>query len=130
MIGFKEWCAKLAPVAEAASKGLEIQWLSGGVWVEKEPASGFSVCHEYRIKPRTIMIGDMEIPEPMRETPEECASVFIVDISCGGPDVNLAIGANYRENYHRAMLDRGLIHSSQDGAITHSKALIALTAKK
>lgn len=128
---FQKWCEMLVPVVEAASLGSDIEWLDhNGVWLPKGKTTGFVVDGKYRIKPRTIMIGDIEVPEPMREAPAESSNVFAVDISCCGPDINLVIGSNYREKYHRQMLDRGLLHSSRESAIAHAKALIALTAKK
>ena len=80
---------------------------------------------EIRRKPRTIKIGDIDVPEPVRTAPDHefyypvlsNASLFNNEIWLGGAqDI--------------AKLERGLIHLDKESAITHAKALLSLTQKK
>ncbi|MDC9591992.1 hypothetical protein PSI23_22685, partial [Xenorhabdus sp. XENO-10] len=46
-------------------------------WIECDFKLYFHPNVEYRIKPRTIRIGDMDIPEPVREPLEEGTVYFL-----------------------------------------------------
>lgn len=79
---------------------------------------------EYRRKPRTIRIGEYDVPEPMREAPEERACYFFPTM--GRPDNPLDLVWRGDE-MDLANLDRGLCHSTREAAELHAKALISLT---
>lgn len=81
---------------------------------------------EYRIKPRTIKIGEVDVPEPVRDES---------DMVNGGeyyfPLVN---GEDLCEDYYWSgdymdllLLKRGLIHKTKEAAIAHAKALIKIS---
>ena len=75
---WQKWCEETAPVMEAAGRGEEVEVFAGGRWLDKEGGVFYSGA-KYRIKPRTIRIGEYDVPEPMREAPD-VGSVFQNDI--------------------------------------------------
>ncbi|MGJ0624012.1 hypothetical protein [Xenorhabdus bovienii] len=80
----------------------------------------------YRLKTRTIKIGDIDVPEPVREPLENEQKYYYPCILsdewlCG--DVLW-----WGDLYDVARLNRGLIHLDPESAELHAKALISLTA--
>jgi len=77
------------------------------------------------LSPKTIRIGEFDVPEPLRECPTDGTQVFVVYLS-GEPECAefTWIGASSRG---RTNLQRGLLHTTREAAILHSKALISLT---
>lgn len=82
--------------------------------------------HPHRIKPRTIMIGDMEVPEPVRDVREfnEGDTYYLPNLSrsklydlyiWSGDDVDLRL------------LKRGLIQKTEEAVLLHAKALIKIS---
>ncbi|MDE1488952.1 hypothetical protein KKI90_22265 [Xenorhabdus bovienii] len=89
----------------------------------------FDPDSEYRLKPRTIKIGEYDVPEPVREPLEEYDEYFYVNTGAiyheGGASFSRWMG-NDVDNYR---LSAGLIHLDHESAELHAKALISLTAK-
>lgn len=77
------------------------------------------------MQPKTIRIGEFDVPEPLRECPTDGTQVFVVYLS-GEPEcVEFTwIGASSRD---RVKLHRGLLHKTRDDAVLHARALISLT---
>ena len=72
------------------------------------------------------MIGDIEVPEPMRNA-IGCGEKYFVPLLPGGGVAECTwVG---RES-DCSLIDNGLCHKTRGAAITHAIALIALTAKK
>lgn len=96
------------------------------------PWSGFigdptwDVRAKYRRKPRTIRIGEFDVPEPLREAPA-LGSAYMV------PNMFTVSGATYRnwdsDTADFIALERGLAHLTSEAAELHAKALISLSAK-
>lgn len=82
---------------------------------------------EYRFKPRTIRIGDMEAPEPMRVAPIGGEVYWVVDLMDQELCTELAWNGADPE---RRWLSIGVCHATKKAAIQHAKALIALTEVK
>ncbi|CDM90428.1 hypothetical protein [Xenorhabdus bovienii] len=86
----------------------------------------FDPDKEYRLKPRTIRIGSVDVPEPVREPLEEGQDYYFLDL--GGESY-------YDETFWLGDLDdvdrlnRCLIHLDRESAVMHAKALISLTEK-
>jgi hypothetical protein len=118
---FKRNCAVLAAWYSGDCKEvLEIK--SGDEWVHCV-ANGpvLPVGYELRIKPRTITVNGIEVPEPARWL-KVGPPVWYVDAASRkgywearfrGTDVELI------------MLDRGLVHRTEEAAARHFEALIA-----
>ena len=81
----------------------------------------------YRFKPRTIRIGDMEAPEPMRVAPIGGEVYWVVDLMAQELCTELAWNGADPE---RRWLSIGVCHVTKKAAIQHAKALIALTEVK
>lgn len=81
----------------------------------------------YRIKPKTIRIGEIDVPEPVRETPENGQRYFVIDHTT--PD---AIDEyQWRDDdVDNRWLSRGLIHLTKEAAELHAKALILVSGGK
>lgn len=75
----------------------------------------------FRPIPRNITIGDMEVPEPVREPLDYDDEYWAVDHSIEAL-VDCYTWANDKKDRH--WLKRGLIHRTKEAAITHAKALI------
>ncbi|MDE9588220.1 hypothetical protein [Xenorhabdus bovienii] len=81
---------------------------------------------EYRLKPRTIRIGNIEVPEPVREPLEYDTKCFQPVINClGGAVTDWFYWKNSKKDNER--LENGLIHLDRESAELHVKALISLT---
>ena len=136
MSNFQEWCVKVLPFIQAAENGEVVQGScdNGVEWFDLDsapacdPALTFDFDdYDYRIKPRTIMIGDIEAPEPMRKPPHDGACVWYVDVSKREAVFSIDwLGTGWQHT----LLDRGLVHEERSDAHAYAKALIALTAKK
>ena len=78
----------------------------------------------WRIKPRTIMIGDMEVPEPIKEPPE-LETVLYVPRTDDDYFFYEFFFRGLAHQYNR--IDMGMCHLSEEAAITHAKALIKIS---
>lgn len=87
---------------------------------------GFDVFDkfEFQIKPRTIFIGEFEIPEPLKEAPEKGST-------CSYPNPTVELGVQqFKWNGSKGqlrMLQHGQVHSSFDNAFAHCCAIIKVS---
>lgn len=86
----------------------------------------YEFSHHLRIKPNTIKIGDIEVPEPLREAPDTGTGYCVVAI--GSSSLYFYQTWDAHPSEYRA-LDRGLIHLTGEAAVQHAKALLAFTEK-
>jgi len=122
-----EW-AQMMQLPESEWRDVEFRY--GDTWmsVDKGDAPAFNAHKEYRFKPRTIRIGDYDVPEPMpmRASPKIGSRYFSVE----GLDEgvwNREWTDDYLDNLRLA---RGTIHETRENAELMLKALISLTQKK
>lgn len=136
-----KWHTHAALMAEYAKDAAETdtpweRWeyrLTGGIWTSFKEASRpyWYESTEYRRKPdkpRTIRIGNFDVPEPLREEPEEGHAVFLVmphkpsgfltKYWLRDPELDLFV------------LNMGLLHSTMRAAAIHAEALRSLTSTK
>ncbi|MDX7992618.1 hypothetical protein [Xenorhabdus littoralis] len=116
--------AKLAQETERPWEYFEIY--AAGEWISASVPLAFLVNQEYRLKPKTIRIGNIDVPEPVRE-PLECDQEYFVVATSGL--FPASIGVWNSAKIHMIYLERGLIHLDRESAELHAQALIALTAK-
>ncbi|MBE8596816.1 hypothetical protein [Xenorhabdus sp. BG5] len=95
------------------------------IWIDCERCITFDPHLMYRLKPRTIKIGEYDVPEPVREPLEELTMYYIPDI-CGNYADAICWDGDEQDTI---WLQRGLIHLDRESAELHAKALIALTSK-
>ncbi|EOQ63938.1 hypothetical protein F935_01568 [Acinetobacter calcoaceticus ANC 3811] len=87
---------------------------------------GFDVFDkfDFQIKPRTIFIGEYEVPEPLKEAPEKGST-------CSYPSPNAELGVQqFKWNGSRGqlrLLQHGQVHSSFDNAFSHCCAIIKVS---
>jgi len=78
---------------------------------------------EYRRRPRTIRIGEYDVPEPMREAPERNQLYYAADM-CGVDSWQWAGDVTDLQ-----LLEFGLCHSTKEAAELHAKALLSFTRR-
>ncbi|KMJ44687.1 hypothetical protein AB204_13000 [Xenorhabdus khoisanae] len=120
--------ARLSHITDKPWEYFQYRYGDGNDWLEYDNDFGFHPEVDYRLKPRTIKIGDIEVPEPVREPLEECTRYYCPDINTYGTsdaDYHLWDG----DGNDKDRLQNGLIHLDRESAELHAKALIALTAK-
>lgn len=95
-----------------------------GVWSDCNEQPGWANDFEYRRKPRTIRIGEFDVPEPMHNKPKKGEMYFSFD------------QYNYDNIFDFTWLDDsadnkalalGMCHATKEAAILHAIALISLT---
>ncbi|CDH25150.1 hypothetical protein [Xenorhabdus bovienii] len=88
----------------------------------------FDPDKEYRLKPRTIRIGLVDVPEPVREPLEDDTDYYVPNLTgYVGLMSSEITWENHDSDY--ALLQRGLIHLDHESAELHAQALISLTQK-
>ena len=124
---WQKWCEDTAPVMAAVGRGEVVQVFCAGKWIDKEAWTTFQNGLKYRIKPRTIRIGDYDVPEPMREAPEVESQYWVADPALE----SLCWAYTWRDDATDAFfMNRNVCHSTREAAELHAQALISLTAKK
>lgn len=78
---------------------------------------------EYRVKPDTIMVNGIEVPEPQRVAPADDKRYWITDVTAIEPDEFELCWAG--TECEMTWLQRGLVHLSKENAIAHAKAMVA-----
>ena len=136
MSRFKDWCENVMPFVVASSNGEVVQAScdNGHTWFDmdecdtSDPALQFDFGdYDYRIKPRTIKIGDFDVPDPMRNEPDPWCEYFVVEILGDIPALRQTWNGL---DYEKRWLSRGLCHKSKESAIAHAEAIISLTRAK
>lgn len=82
----------------------------------------------YRRKPRTIRIGEFDVPEPLREAPAMESTYWAIDFFAKDSFV-----VDYQwdnDSTDQRMLRAGVCHATREAAELHAKALISLSAPK
>ena len=136
MSDFKDWCEKVMPFVIASSNGDVVQascdnghsWFDMSECERSDPALQFDFDdYDYRIKPRTIKIGDFDVPEPMRVEPDSGCEYFVVEALS---DIPAASQIWNGMDCEKRWLSMGLCHKSKESAIAHAKAIISLSSMK
>lgn len=94
-----------------------------GTWVD-------CVCHpswwshtQYRRKPRSIMIGDIEVPEPCKVSLKYKEEYFIPLLTTAGASLRIWNG----DKHDAYVLKSNLVHLDFQSAALHAKALIEVS---
>lgn len=88
-----------------------------------------SYIDNFKQKQKTIMIGDMEVPEPVREPLERDQPYYVTQSLAD--DQSCCKRYNWRgDAYDKTVLERGLVHLTKEAAKAHSKALIKVSGGK
>ena len=129
MNSLQKWCKDNLHVIEASANGEVVQIKPTGCeqWVDIDyPCFRGDLAYEYRVKPRTIKIGDFDVPEPMRTDIGIGNKYFTPSLASAS-----AIGCKWLgDGRDYELLRNGLCHDTCEAAEVHAKALIALTSAK
>ena len=112
--------------AGADGKEIQVKFSCSDHWCEMDESDKWDMSCEYRIKPKVIMIGGMEVPEPCREPLEDNDAYYVPHLEYAGDCVHFWKGSVH--DHHRLL--NGLVHLDPEAANMHSKALISLTSKE
>ena len=74
--------------------------------------------------PKTIRIGEYDVPEPVREPLEKDTEYWIAHFSLEGLANRFKW---YSDKFDNRVLKNGLIHLTKEDAVIHAKALLSLT---
>lgn len=126
---FQDWSKELLPVVQAAAEGasIEVCTRGTGLWVAKVGSQGFNPNYKYRVAPKTIRIGDYDVPEPMREAPDVGTTYYT---ACTMDKDLWGYATWVGDNMDTVWLLRGVVHSTKEAAVLHSRALVSLTQGK
>ena len=130
MNSLQKWCKDNLHVIEASANGEVVQIKPTGCeqWVDiNYPCFRGDLAYEYRVKPRTIKIGDFDVPEPMRVEPDSGCEYFVVEALS---DIPAASQIWNGMDCEKRWLSMGLCHKSKESAIAHAKAIISLASMK
>lgn len=94
-------------------------------WIDAIDPISFDPKVKYRRKPKTIRIGEFDVPEPVREPLEYNQEYWIADVAYGKPHRNWWGGGEYA----LCCLVAGLIHLTKDAAQIHIDALLNFTKR-
>jgi hypothetical protein len=117
----------------AIANGEQIQWRNiDETWrdepakeVLREIAGSMSSPERYRIKPKTIRIGEFEVPEPLRETPAIGEKYFVANTASYSYPVFSSEWSGDDVDFYR--LNIGLIHLTEEATQLHLDALLSFT---
>ena len=118
--------AEIAQTTDKPWEHFEVRQNDSCVWKAIHLPVRFYSHMEYRLKPepKTIRIGEYDVPEPVREPLEDDKEYWGVD--------PMAEELAWKYKWHNALfcnlrLRRGLIHLTKEAAVIHAKALLSLT---
>lgn len=124
---------ELKAVKMAWAAGEEVQYNQRNGWRDWKDTRCLNIDHAspchltvWRIKPKTIRIGDYDVPEPLREMKQ--GQVYWV--ASPVDDICYDGIKNYGDAVDEAWLARGLCHSTREAAELHAKALLSFTETK
>lgn len=118
---------KEAKLAWANNEALLINNIAENGWEEFFPANwgcdAFDIF-QFQIKPKVILIGDIQVPEPIRTMPDKGTLCYFAD-----PTISCLINSfKWKDaDKFKLLLERGQLHLIEENAIIHSKALISVS---
>ena len=116
---FKRNCAVLAQWYAGECKE-ELQGNYHGDWILANTLNPHD--REYRIRPRTITVNGVEVPEPVRIAPNSGSQVWVADPY----DECMCWSTNWEAVQCKTRArDRGLIHLTKEAAQQHAEAMLA-----
>lgn len=120
---------KYVEIAQTTDKPWEAFQVKGFVdeWLDVSAAIIFNDNLQYRLKPeppKTIRIGEYDVPEPVHEPLENGTEYWITHFLL----VGLVDYFNwYNDDFDKRLLKSGLVHLTKEAAVIHAKALMSLT---
>ena len=117
------YCNEYPLVVIYAGGGINMH-MRDGSYYKKEPNNPKDIIGMWSDPPKTIRIGEYDVPEPVREPLEDDKEYWGVD--------PMAEELAWKYKWKNALfcnlrLRRGLIHLTKEAAVIHAKALLSLT---
>lgn len=109
-------------ILQAMLDGKDIEYKELNKWITNENAIGLFMClHQdipLRIKPRTIIVNGVEVPEPMKVKPENGTKYYTA-----APNPGLCMNW-WNDNCDIKHFNAGICHSTPEAATLHWEAMI------
>lgn len=101
----------------------EVRTPASEYWVAAVAHPEWNTNHEYRRKPQTITVNGFTVPKPMATAPARRASYYLASLTRS----DYYFADNWSDTtYENLLLERGLIHATQEAAIAHAKAMLGI----
>lgn len=120
-----------AHILRAIADGETIQLKFGGAWIDRDSATVLSLISSgaytqegIRVKPHTIEINGCAVPEPLRTPPEVGRVVYAVALLASKSTTGIAWTGS---NEDHVLLQRGILHLTEDACRAHAHALISFS---
>ena len=115
--------------AIAEDTNVKLQEFSGNAWEPISPEDALKViaagfCPPMRLAPKTIRIGDMDVPEPMRVAPAVGTTYWLVHFYCQELSL-LRFWQN--DTADNRFLKFGLCHLTEAACRTNAEAIIKVS---
>ena len=115
-----------AQTSETPWENFELRQLENGDW---HPATGvllFCSTLQYRLKPKTIKIGGIDVPTPEKQPPMQSQQFWIASLNPNSCKSDLWMN-DFKP--HTDLLKFGCVHLSEENAKIHSNALAKLNTQ-
>lgn len=120
---------KYADILIAVANGEAIQYRSKTGWRDTTPEDVIGDLFRtapgtFRVKPKTTNINGYDVPEPMREAPEQGTVYWILSLHHPNTTHPLAWHNDGEDNRYLAY---GICHFTEEAAKLHAEALVSFT---
>ena len=95
-----------------------------GEWSSLLTNPAWNADRQYQRKPKTININGFEVPEPLRDAPNDGETYYIVNLTENRVYCVICCGTF---SLSQQWLKSGIIHSTKEAAEIHLKALLSFT---
>lgn len=79
-----------------------------------------------RRKPQHIIVNGFKVPKPLDVMPNHRKQLFVPMVSS---ETFLSTSTGPDSSWANVMLDRGILHSTQEAAVAHAKAMLGIDPK-
>lgn len=94
-------------------------------WTPLHEHPVWALHYEYRRKPRTIRIGEFDVPEPLHEAVPDQADYWLAEIAYGQARAREC--CNFTPSTCLMHIASGVAHLTREAAELHARALLSLT---
>lgn len=95
----------------------------GSEWANLPDHPRWNYEASYRRKPQTITVNGFTVPKPLWATPARLANYYL---ACPSHQDYCVSYDWTNTSYEKLLLERGLIHATQEAAIAHAKAMLGI----
>lgn len=104
------------------------QYNATGIWDDLGCNPAWCTNTQYRRKPKTIKIGEFDVPAPETERPVEGTIYYYPSLTTGADYASSRWTSRWvNDGFDQRLLKRGLVHLTKEAATAHTKALLSIT---